>query len=409
MIERRIRKPMGLLNMFSLARLLPGRRCRHYLSQFERDDSLGAHLDLLFTVKHNKQVALNRIIRQRLKKKGTSAKVLGGKTERSYRDGLLVHVDGQGEMSSFNLKEPFGIDIYESSIAIASGDSIRVYDLESEQTTVYRFEWFAQLHSVSFSEDGERLLVAATGYDTALEYSLERAELTWFWNGWDHEFERSPSGVRFRRTKDGIEHFNPDKNCFEPWAQSSTGFGLPTGLTTTHLNNVQYFNQDKICITLFHQGKAVILDRRDGSITEVLGGLLNPHGFEPAWDDEKVVTDTRRGRTIFFDKDFLVKRTLIFDLDPPVPGREELGEWLQNVLPLTDHLYGAIDIHRSCIWIINMDSKKYRKIEVSRDWAVQNVIVANKSLLDGLNIPLSDFPSVDRQVSDPDEIARYIE
>ncbi len=144
------------------------------------------------------------------------------------------------------------------------------------------------------------------------------------------------------------------------------------GLTAAHLNNARHHAGNQIFVTLFHHGRAVMVQRDTGAAREVLCGLLNPHGFEPGWDGEHIVTDTRRGQLIFLDENFDVKSVLVMDACAPVESRDGLGEWLQNVLHLDRGLYAAVDIHRSCIWLFETATQRYRKIEVSHDWAVQS-------------------------------------
>ena len=387
-------------NVLSTLRMLPvGLNCQH-LSDYTPDPTLGNHLDLVFTVKHQQQRALNRLLLGRLRD-GQSMRTLGGRTPRSYRDGLLVqHALRNGIVQQMQIKEPFGLDQHGPRLAVAAGNEVRIYDTDTEVNHVYRNPWFAQLHSVYFSADGERLLVVSTGFDTVLEFDVSRRELTFAWNAWENGFDTSPAGIRIRRGSASISSKRPRTICVnDPLAWN--GFGLPTGLTATHLNNARYSGPDSILTTLFHQGRAIMVDRVSGSAREVLGGLLNPHGFEPGWKDEYVVTDTRRGQVIFFDEQLRVKFVLVIDGCEPSESRKGLDEWLQNVLHLDAGLYAAIDIHRCCIWLFEPVSQRYRKIDISPDWAVQNVIGVDPLQIKALRHRLDDFPRTEHEVRDP--------
>ncbi|WP_313918268.1 hypothetical protein [Tahibacter sp.] len=369
------------------------------LSDYTSDETLGNHLDLVFTVKHQQQRALNRIMRSRLRE-GQPMKVLGGRTPRPYREGLLVHWALRNNfVQQMPVKEPFGLDQSGMRLAVAAGDEVRVYDVQAEVIHVYRNPWFAQLHSVYFSADHSRLLVVSTGFDTVIEFDLASENLTWTWNAWDHGYDVSPAGMRVRRgTPDGGPR-SPNLIVVDD-PRDWNGFGLPTSLTAVHLNNACYQHHDSIFVTLFHHGRAVTVDRSSGSAREVMTGLLNPHGFEPGWNGEYTVTDTRRGQVIFFSPNFDVKYVLTFDACEPSASRADLGEWLQNVLHLDAGLYGAIDIHRSCIWLFEPTTRRYRRIAVDPDWAVQNVIAVDPLKVKMLQRRLDELPEVRHDVTD---------
>ncbi|WP_395795219.1 hypothetical protein [Aquimonas sp.] len=133
-----------------------------------------------------------------------------------------------GSIRSMGVKEPFGLDQHEQRLAVAAGNEIRIYDAAAKITHVFHNPWFAQLHSVYFSDDGSRLLTVSTGFDTVLEFDIARERLTWAWNAWDHGYDLTPSGIRIRR---GSAPTGPAPRSLvtvdDPAAWR--GFGLPTG------------------------------------------------------------------------------------------------------------------------------------------------------------------------------------
>jgi hypothetical protein len=375
------------------------RHCR--LSDYRHDETLGRTLDLVFTVKHQKQRALNRIMRRRLGG-GEQICALGGRTARAYRDGLVVHCPLDGAPTQqMPMQEPFGLDLHGRRLAVAAGDAVRVYDIDTRRVHIYRNPWFAQLHSVHFSGDGERLLAVSTGFDTVLEFHLARHALTWRWNAWDHGYDVSPAGVRLARGIDGPTTPGQRRVVVADPADWN-GFGLPTYLTAAHVNNACYRNDDDIFITLFHQGSAVVVGRRDPRPREVMTGLLNPHGFEPGGDGDHLVTDTRRGRVIFFDETLALTEVLQIDGCAPAATRTGMGEWLQNTLHLGHGLYAAIDVHRSVIWLFEPATRRYRRVDVNPDWAVQNVIGIDRRRLRAIGGRLDAFDECRHEVTDVD-------
>lgn len=388
-----------LRKMLSTLRIAPNTWEYQRLSDYSVDATLGNHLDLVFTVKHQQQRALNRIMRSRLRD-GQPLKVLGGRTPRPYREGLLVHWALRNDIvQQMHIKEPFGLDQSGMRLAVAAGDEVRIYDVNQQVIHVYRNPWFAQLHSVYFSGDHARLLVVSTGFDTVLEFDLARKNLTWAWNAWDHGYDVSPAGMRVRRGSVDGDADTPNLIVVDD-PRDWNGFGLPTSLTAVHLNNACYQHNDSIFVTLFHHGRAVTVERSSGAAREVMTGLLNPHGFEPGWNGEYTVTDTRRGQVVFFGQGFELKYVLTFDACEPAHSRADLGEWLQNVLHLDGGLYGAIDIHRSCIWLFEPATRRYRKIAVDPDWAVQNVIAVDPLKVKMLQQRLDELPEVVHDVGD---------
>ncbi|MBD8525887.1 hypothetical protein [Pseudomarimonas arenosa] len=241
-------------------------------------------------------------------------------------------------------------------------------------------------------------MVVSTGFDTVLEFDIERCELTMAWNAWEHGYNISPAGIRINRG--GQARFDSDPHCVvvdnpDAWR----GFGLPTGLTAAHLNNARYRDDQSFLVTLFHHGSALLVNRQ-GESREVLNGLLSPHGFEPGWQHQYLVTDTRRGRAIFLDESFEVNRVVSMDACPPSSSRAGLDEWLQNVLHLENGLYAAIDIHRSCIWLFQPSGKRVRRVEINPNWAVQNVIAVPPQHVKCLNRRLDHYSEVIHQVTD---------
>jgi hypothetical protein len=86
-----------LLKRLSPARFSASHSCQDRLTEYKSDESLGRNFDLLLTVKSEKQKALNRVMLQR-SRDGVSMKVLGGRTPRAYRKGLLVYLKGDSRI-----------------------------------------------------------------------------------------------------------------------------------------------------------------------------------------------------------------------------------------------------------------------------------------------------------------------
>ena len=138
--------------------------------------------------------------------------------------------------------------------------------------------WLNQGHTVEFSPDGKKLLVASSGFDAVFEFDTESGEVVWQWFAWDHGFDRSKLGhyvVRSKARREALAAMghevlladNPEKYPF----------GIPTRQKPAHLNSACYDSDGKILVTLFHQGAGYVIERSTGEAEEVISGLSNPH------------------------------------------------------------------------------------------------------------------------------------
>jgi len=53
----------------------------------------------------------------------------------------------------------------------------------------------------------------------------------------------------------------------------------------------------------------------------------------------------------------------------------KLGEWVQTTKYMGDGIFACLDIHRSKVWLLNLEKKTRRGIAVSRDFAIQDIYI----------------------------------
>ena len=198
--------------------------------------------------------------------------------------GLSSHALSEASLADcIRVTDPIGIDVLGKSLALSSRDRVLIFDGECGRLQSFENPWFATLHSVAFSRDGGRLLVASSGYDTLFELSVESGEVLWEWNSWEHGYSVSVAGgVEFARCgrasaampTEGRELVRVDPTLLG-------GAGVPIWQRPVHLNGAAYDHDGNILVSLFHNGKAAKIDRKSKVCIEVVSNLDKPHAFLP--------------------------------------------------------------------------------------------------------------------------------
>jgi hypothetical protein len=150
-------------------------------------------------------------------------------------------------------------------------------------------------------------------------------------------------------------------------------FGLPTRQKPAHLNSACYDSDGRILVTLFHQGAGYVVDRNTGEAQEIISGLVVPHKLSRRKNGGYFISDTRRGKLIFFDEKYRPKYEITLASTPGVTRSPQLSEFLQNTTELRENLFACVDIHRSSLWLIDVKRRRYRGIKFPVEWSVHDV------------------------------------
>jgi|GEM_PF-6220715 len=355
---------------------------KEYLRDYKYDPGLGRDVIVAVTVKNNEQSATDeRALRGLTRADGH---LIGGVTARPYKEGLVLgvplsqdSVDAGKALWSFSTAEPHSVSFHGDTMAVGGNNTVTVYDSNGKAPVQMMYPWFAHVHTASFSEDGKNLLVASSGFDSAFEINIASALVTWEWKAWENGYDRSPLGHHLTTSPErAVKLRESGKEAIlvdDPSAWPA--FGLPTRQRAVHLNGAEYLDADRLLLTLFHQGQAIIVDRGTGASQIVMEGLMSPHGFSKAANEEYVIASTRSAHFYILDSDFRARREISLEDMPGIVRPPELGEWLQNVQMIGPNLFLGIDIHRRHFWVIDIQHKTYRGIEIPRDWAVQETVV----------------------------------
>jgi hypothetical protein len=351
------------------------------LIAYKYDPGLGRHEDVMLTVKTTLQLEKND--RQAEHMNRTSAEVFGREAARPYVLGLvaafsLTHdrLDWSLTQSkwAFSVVEPYGVNVWGNKMALATAQSVRLIDMDTDEAILCHHPWLNQGHTVEFSADGKKLLVGSSGFDAVFEFDTASGEVLWQWFAWDHGFDRSQLGhyiVRSEAKRKALAVMGHKVLLVED--PEKYPFGIPTRQKPAHLNSACYDSEGRILVTLFHQGAGYVVDRKTGEAQEVISGLINPHKLSRRKCGGYFISDTRRGKLIFIDENYQPMSEVALAGTPGIERSPQLSEYLQNSTELRDDLFACIDIHRNSLWLIDVKRRRYRGIKFPVEWSVHDV------------------------------------
>ena len=354
-----------------------------YLRHYRYDTQLARDAFVLIAVKNLTQERKNR---ERLERLCNHVPRIGSPIARPAEEGIvgscMLSVDWLSDgcfSDCIRLNDPIGVDVCEEMVALSSRDRVYLFDAAGDRLETLENPWFATLHSVVFSSDGDRILVASSGFDTIFEVSVASGKVLWEWNSWEHGYSVSVTGKSvFTRgdrrpsldAAEGREIIHVDPSHFG-------AAGVPIWHRPAHLNGAAYDRDGNVLATLFHPGHAVKIDKKSKTCVELLSQLNKPHAFLPTENGGYVVTSTagENAQTVFLDDRWRVTQRVspsgLLGIRDGFPDSEE---WMQYTTDLGEGLSAMVDIHRSSIFIVSPATRRYRRIGFPRNWAVQMVI-----------------------------------
>jgi hypothetical protein len=281
----------------------------------------------------------------------------------------------------FSAVEPYGVDASQNKMALATAKSVQLIDMDTGEARFCHNPWLNQGHTVEFSPDGEKLLVGSSGFDAVFEFDTKSGEVVWQWFAWDHGFDRSKLGhhvVRSAARFQALSAMGHEALLVED--PEKYPFGIPTRQKPAHLNSACYDSHGRVLVTFFHQGAAYVIDRNTGEAKEVISGLSNPHKLSRRKRGGYFISDTKRGKLIFLDEKYRPEYEVTLAGTPGIARSPQLSEFLQNTTELREDLFACVDIHRSCLWLIDVKNCRYRGIKFPPEWSVHYVASVARDL-----------------------------
>ncbi|MCW7540101.1 hypothetical protein OOT46_19895 [Aquabacterium sp. A7-Y] len=351
------------------------------LASFRHDLHLGRDLRIIATVKNCFQVDKN--CRQEAQRARQHPEIHGREKVRPFYYGLVVAYSlahdrlawdlGDAEWS-FSSLEPYCIDIFDKLISLCGGNCVEIVDMDSGVKRSFQHPWLRQAHSVQFSADGRRLLVSSSGFDAVFEFDVSTGKTCWEWFAWDHGLDQSRLGEYFVRSRQrGEELAAQGHKVVLVDDPSQHELGIPTRFCPVHINGAFYDRDENLLVTLFQQGGAIRVDKATGEASTIASGLINPHKLHSRSEGGYYVADTRRGELLLLDDGFQVVRRISLREAPGAVRSALLTEFLQSVSELDDALFACVDIHRSTLWLIDVNARRYRGVTFPREWSVHDI------------------------------------
>lgn len=306
--------------------------------------------------------------------------LIGRARWRPYYQGRVIDVDLSGDRLSEMVREHASLPYLEPYDVVTMLDGTRIVGVangvlvqsQGKADVEISHPWLAQVHSVEVG--GDRLLVASSGYDCVVEFSLRSGEVLWSWHASDHMVDAALLGVQQSRTDSTASALRGDGLAVADTSDPSLWgrFGLPTAIRL-HLNEAHYLPDGCIAVSLAHLGAILTISRTGEAWDVIASGLQAPHGFTPH-QNGLLGADTRRGRALFWGCDRGLPTEIRVEGMEGRTGREISGtEWLQKVVPLSDSLVLLVDEARNMLWLVDTIHRRYRGIETLANWRIHSV------------------------------------
>ncbi|MFH1320667.1 MAG: hypothetical protein ABII90_08445 [Bacteroidota bacterium] len=352
------------------------------IKSFQSNKYFYGSIQLLLTVKSFELQAIRR--RYLASRKNVSGRVgsverrqtgIGGIVKLIIKNGIVT----EAEILN-NLQEPRGIAFNFDKLAIAAED--KVYIITDKDMFELNNPWFSYIHSVDFSNDGKKILISSSGFDSIFEYDLLTGKKTFEWFAWEHGFNKAndpESGEMVTLTRDREENEKLIKKgtkvklITDPAKQY-----LPTAMRSAFINSVVYDNtgNNRFLATFFHEGAIYDIDSISGNAWCVLAGLKSPHGGR-RFMKKYMATSTGSGEVVVGNSNDQLRYD--FNHLPGKPTEMENLEWLQNSI-IIDDIIVTIDSNRTSFIIFNPKERVYDTIAYDDSWAIQDMINAELSI-----------------------------
>ena len=270
-----------------------------------------------------------------------------------------------------------GITVHEGNLVACNGGRIEVFSPDGRR--ILNHPLFNDVKFVDFSKDGKSVLVCASGTDSLLEFSYPEMELKWSWFAPEHGYSKAPDGTTVLTRKMIGSQPLPDKVRVLDDGTDFSKLEVDTKSQTTHINSAAYLDGDenRVTVTLFQPGHAVILDKRTGSLELVKDGLSRPHGFYRFGSPNEyfVITSPTTGVIDILDHEYRP----IYAIKGVIRTGTDDRTWLQNTFPVSDNILALVDHYNFHVVFFNIFTREKQVVETHRQWKIFQIALREQT------------------------------
>jgi len=264
----------------------------------------------------------------------------------------------------------------EKGYILTEVDDVLWINEEANIISKFKYPFFSFLHSVDLSDDNQRILITSSGYDCCFEIDIDKWQVVWEWFAWENGFNPDEDGNWLAVKKEKyLEYLKEGKKSILVDPCKYKEYGIATSYRTAHPNVAVYdiYYKNCILVCIAHKGEIYRINKSNFSMTCVCKKLNQmPHGIYP-YKNWWMITNTVKGEWWLFTENWTPLRVFVVkNLPYKVPGTEEV-EWLQQVIPITQYLFLAIDANRGLIGI-DIKEKRYSLYRPDPNWCIQDAL-----------------------------------
>lgn len=279
---------------------------------------------------------------------------------RRYHPGGIVSfntISGAGRV--YEMDEPYSYDSCSTNgpLAFSSGNDLFL-QINGLLYSV-KHKLLRHIHSVRFSSDARRLLIASAGTDSVMEIGLFNGttlevapHIIWTWSATEN-LEIPPEGL--------ATHLRPYSIN---GAEYLTGTMSQLSRDSEVSESYEGRESNKIIVSSF-KGAMFLLHIAANRVcdSEQFTSRVTPHS-----STSNHFVESRLGVTNINGVDYT------FNSYPVAITRDlKHGEWIQSVTMIKANTYIVVDSHRSCFWIIDLSNGTISAVSYDPKWAVQEV------------------------------------
>lgn len=264
----------------------------------------------------------------------------------------LLDWDKKEIIKSINQESPMGIlqDGNKLYVNDARDNEIKIYNIDLDLISVVKNKHFNDLHSIQYTNDNN-FLITSTGLDLVLKIDKSGKTINEWW-AIDHGFDRDQNNknINFDKTKE----YNLNS--------------IPTSSQSTHLNYSIEVDSDHYLVSLFHQGKIIKINNKNGSFEVIADNLTRPHSIRQI-GDKFYIADSKNGRILVYDNNFNEIDQILIDKG-----------WIQDIreIPNDKSKLFVADADNCNLHLIDLKSKQIiDTFSFSKNWRISTVMPIN--------------------------------